>query len=110
MAKAKGPSGPSTEVKAVDFPELARGQSAEGAPSLDHLTEVKFEAEAILGRTVMSVGEILKLGAGAVIELNRQIVEPVDLVIQGVKVAAGEVVVVDDCFAIRIKEIVQPVR
>jgi flagellar motor switch protein FliN/FliY len=105
---AKGPSGPTTEVKAVDFAEMQRGQSASGAPQLDQLTEVKFEAEAILGRTVLTVGEILNLGAGSVIELNRQIAEPVDLVIQGVKVASGEVVVVDDCFAIRIKEIVQP--
>ena len=71
---------------------------------------VEFQAEAILGRSVLSVGEILELGAGSVVELNRQIAEPVDLVIQGVKVASGEVVVVDDCFAIRIKEIVRPVK
>lgn len=110
MGKAKGTSGPTTEVKAVDFQDMSRGQTTDGAPNLDQLTDVKFEAEAILGRTVLTVGEILNLGAGSVIELNRQIAEPVDLVIQGVKVASGEVVVVDDCFAIRIKEIVQTGR
>ena len=103
-----GPPAEETEVKAADFTSLQQQQSVDGAPSLDHLTDVKFEAEAILGRSVLSVGEILELGAGSVIELNRQIAEPVDLVIQGVKVASGEVVVVDDCFAIRIKEIIQP--
>lgn len=97
-----------TEVKAPDFAELKQQAGGEGAPSLDHLTDVRFDAEAILGRTVLSVGEILELGAGSVVELNRQIAEPIDLVIQGVKVASGEVVVVDDCFAIRIKEIIQP--
>lgn len=103
-----GTSADGTEVKAPDFAELKGQAGSDGAPSLDHLTDVRFEAEAILGRTVLSVGEILELGSGSVVELNRQIAEPVDLVIQGVKVASGEVVVVDDCFAIRIKEIVQP--
>lgn len=103
-----GASADGTEVKAPDFAEMKQQASTDGAPSLDHLTDVRFDAEAILGRAVLSVGEILELGAGSVVELNRQIAEPVDLVIQGVKVASGEVVVVDDCFAIRIKEIEQP--
>lgn len=110
MAKTKAPAEPSNEVKAVDFAELQAGQSSDGAASLSHLADVKFEAEAILGRTVMSVGEILSLGAGSVIALNRLISEPIDLVIQGVKVARCEVVVVDDCFAIRIREIIPPNR
>jgi flagellar motor switch protein FliN len=97
-----------TEIKAADFAEMQRQTVNSGAPSLEQLTDVKFEAEAILGRSILSVGEILELGAGSVVELNRQIAEPIDLVIQGVKVATGEVVVVDDCFAIRIKEIVRP--
>jgi len=108
MAKAKSPSTSTSEATAADFPELPRKRTTRAASSLAHLADVKFEAEAVLGRTVMSVGEILSLGTGSVIELNRQIMEPVDVVIQGVKVATGEVVVVDDCFAIRITEIVKP--
>ena len=53
----------------------------------------------------MPIGELLQLGEGAVLKLNRAVSEPVDLIAQGVRVARGEVVVVDDCFAIRIKEI-----
>ena len=107
MAKARGKSSSTaTEVKAVDFAELQRNQKTLGAPQLEQLVDLKFEAEAVLGRTVLTVGEILNLGAGSVIELNRQVAEPVDLIIQGVKVASGEVVVVNDSFAIRIKEII----
>ena len=47
----------------------------------------------------------MRLGEGSIIELGRPITEPVDLMAQGVRVARGEVVVVDDCFALRIKEI-----
>ena len=110
MAKARASAESSTEVKAIDFAELQPGESSDGAASLSHLADVTFEAEAILGRTVMSVAEILRLGAGSVIALNRLISEPIDLVIQGVKVARCEVVVVDDCFAIRIREIIPPTR
>ena len=110
MAKSRARAEPTTEVRAIDFAELQAGQTADGAASLYHLADVKFEAEAILGRTVMSVGEILSLGAGSVIALNRLISEPIELVIQGVKVARCEVVVVEDCFAVRIREIISPQR
>ena len=71
----------------------------------DHLHAVKLEAEAVLGRSAMSVDEMLNLGVGSVIELDRQVSEPVDLLVQNVRVARGEVVVLNDQFAIRITEI-----
>ena len=61
---------------------------------------------AELGRATLAVGEVLKLGVGSVVRLDRTLAEPVDLFVQGVRLAQGEVVVVEDCFAIRIKEIV----
>jgi flagellar motor switch protein FliN/FliY len=66
---------------------------------------VKLDAEAVLGRAELSVEDMLNLGVGSVIELDRLISDPVDLVVQNVKVARGEVVVVNDQFAIRITEI-----
>ncbi len=108
MAKARGKAAAATaEVKAVDFAELQSKPKTLGATQLKQLADLKFEAEAVLGRTVLTVGEILNLGAGSVIELNRQVSEPVDLIVQGVRVATAEVVVVDDSFALRIKEIIK---
>ncbi len=96
-----------TSAKSADFNEL--DPSAAGAAGkLSQLMSVKFEVEAVLGRKNLPIGEILKLGSGSVVEFDRTISEPVDLVVQGVTVARGEVVVVEDSFAIRIKEIISP--
>ena len=54
----------------------------------------------------MPIGELLKLGEGAVVELNRAVSEPVDVMAQAVRIASGELVVVDDRCAVRITEIV----
>jgi flagellar motor switch protein FliN/FliY len=73
---------------------------------LDHLYAVKLDAEVVLGRSMLSVDEMLNLGVGSVVELDRMVSEPVDLLVQNVRVARGEVVVLNDQFAIRITEIV----
>ena len=65
---------------------------------------------AELGRATIAIGDILKLGLGSVVGLNRTVAEPVDLLVQGVPFARGEVVVIDDRFAIHIKEIVAPAQ
>ena len=67
--------------------------------------DVKVNVTAQLGAIEIELGELMKMTEGSVLELNREISEPVDLVAQGVRFARGEVVVIDDCFAIRIKEI-----
>ena len=60
---------------------------------------------AELGRTELTIQELIGLAEGSVVELNRAISAPVELVAQGVALGNGEVVVIDDQFAIRIKEI-----
>lgn len=100
---------PEVEVRPADFVELAPPKSAvPAASSLDHLLDVSVRVTAELGRVTMPISEILKLGIGTVVELDRPISEPVDLMVQGMRLARGEVVVVDDRFAIRIVEIVDP--
>ena len=94
-------------VRAADFAELRPQTSGHGS-TLNNLLGVKFEVEAVLGRVVLPIEEILRLGTGAIVELDRSVAEPVDLMVQGIRVARGEVVVVDDAFGIRIKEISQP--
>ena len=67
--------------------------------------DVKVTVTVELGRTSLPLSEMLKLGEGAVVELNRGVSEPVDLVADGVLLARGEVVVVNDCYGIRITEV-----
>lgn len=100
---------PSAEIsaKAPSFTNLTPSKTSSGK-SLDHLFAVKLDAEAVLGRTELSMEDMLNLGVGSVIELDRLVSDPVELIVQNVRVARGEVVVVNDQFAIRITEITGP--
>jgi flagellar motor switch protein FliN/FliY len=93
---------------AAKTPQFARLTPTHGTADrgLDHLYAVKLDAEVVLGRAALSVDEMLNLGVGSVVELDRMVSEPVDLLVQNVRVARGEVVVLNDQFAIRITEIV----
>lgn len=77
-------------------------------PGFDLLHDVEMEVTAELGRTRMSVKELLSLAPGAVIELDRAAGGPADLLVNGRLIARGEVVVIDENFGIRITEIVAP--
>ena len=93
------------EAHPVEFPQVTRTRASSSMP-LERFAEVAIEISVEIGRVTMSIGELLKLGEGAVVELNRAVSEPVDVMAQGVRIASGEVVVIDDRFAVRITEIV----
>lgn len=105
-AQAPTSTAESAEV-AAKAPQFAKFSPAHVSASrgLDHLFAVKLEAEAVLGKATLTVDETLNLGVGSVIELDRLVSEPVDLIVQNVRVARGEVIVVNDQFAVRITEI-----
>jgi flagellar motor switch protein FliN/FliY len=98
------------KVKAqpVEFVEFKkRGESQERA-NLELLFDVTLPLVVELGRTRLSVREILDLGPGSIIELDKLAGEPVDLYVNDVLFARGEVVVIEENFGIRITEIVSP--
>jgi flagellar motor switch protein FliN/FliY len=90
----------------ADLPELQAQGAGKPGGSLDSLLDVSVSVSAELGRTTLSIADILKLDVGSVIGLDRNVSEPVALLVQGVPFARGEVVVIDHCFAIRIREII----
>jgi flagellar motor switch protein FliN len=75
---------------------------------IDLLHDVEMDVSAELGRTRMSVRELLSLSPGAVVELDRAAGNPADLLVNGRLIARGEVVVIDENFGIRITEIISP--
>ena len=75
---------------------------------LDMLQDVEMEVSAELGRTRMSVRELLSLTPGAIVELDRAAGSPADLLVNGRLIARGEVVVVDENFGIRVTDIISP--
>ena len=76
--------------------------------NMDLLMDVSLEVAVELGRTTKKIREILEFGPGSIIELNRLVGEPVDILVNGKFVAAGEVVVIDENFGIRITDIINP--
>lgn len=95
-----------------DFPDLdEKGTESNYTPldpKLDLLYDLQLPVSIELGRTNMLIRNILRLGRGSVIEFDKLVSEPVDVLINGKKVAEGEVVVIDKHFGIRITTLVDP--
>lgn len=84
-----------------------RIEKREGVSSLDALRDVSLPIVIEIGRVDMTVQEVLGLGVGSVVQLDRAVGEPVDLYVSDRKLAEGEVVVVGDQFGFRITRLVQ---
>lgn len=74
--------------------------------TLEALYEVPVQISVVLGRTAMQLSHLLKLGKGAVIELDRTIGEPVDIFVNSKLVAKGEIVVVDNKIGVTLTEVI----
>jgi flagellar motor switch protein FliN/FliY len=98
------------EQRDPGFRSFAPGNVGAGhgpvATRLDQLTHVEMEVTVEIGRTRMTVGSLLGLAPGQVVELDRAAGAPVDLFVNGTLLARGEVVVVDEDFGFRVTEIV----
>lgn len=86
----------------------ASGSPVKPQANLDMLMDVPLKISVELGRTRMSLRQTLELVQGSVIELDRLAGDPVDVYVNDRLLAKGEVVVVDDKFAVRITEIIDP--
>ncbi|MEB3222943.1 MAG: flagellar motor switch phosphatase FliY [Candidatus Sericytochromatia bacterium] len=95
-------------VKSAQFAPLTRQPGGEGLSGLDLILDVTLKVSVELGRTRMQIREVLDLGKGSVVELDKLAGEPVDMLVNGKLIAKGEVVVIDENFGIRLTEIVSP--
>ncbi|MBX3052717.1 MAG: flagellar motor switch protein FliN [Caldilineaceae bacterium] len=78
--------------------------------SLDMLLDIGLQITVELGRTKMNIRDVLSVGPGTVVELNRVAGEPVDILINGKPIAKGEVVVIGDMFGVRVTDILPPAQ
>jgi flagellar motor switch protein FliN/FliY len=97
-----------TSVKTARFAPLEPGGVGVAQNTMDLLLDVHLELSVELGRATTSVRDVLQLGPGSVVELNKLGGEPVDVLVNGRPIARGEVVVVDENFGVRVTEIVSP--
>lgn len=88
------------------LPESAAETTADG--DLARLLDVPVEVSVEIGRTTMTIRQALEIGPGSVIALDRLTGEPVDLLVNGRKIARGEVVAIDEEFGLRITQVVPP--
>lgn len=96
------------DVHSAQFPEFSEHETQPLPNNMELIKDVPLEVTVRLGKTVMKIRDILELGDGSIIELDKLAGEPVDLLVNGKLVAKGEVVVIDENFGFRVKDIVSP--
>ena len=95
-------------VQGVQFSEFNDPSGGSQHGNINLLMDVNMELTVELGRTKKSIKDILGMGEGTVIELDKLAGEPVDVLVNGQLIAKGEVVVIDENFGVRVTEIINP--
>ena len=107
MQGVGGVSDPSEITPAAPASPVASAKASAGAAgNLELLLEVELPVSVTFGRTQLPLKDVLKLSSGSIVELNRLVNEPVEVVINNCVIARGEVVVVEGNYGVRVTEIV----
>ena len=99
-----------TGYEKAEFDDLASQPVAQGAgeANLDVILDIPVTLSMEIGRTEITINDLLQLGQGSVVELERLAGEPMDVMVNGTLIAHGEVVVVDEKFGIRLTDVISP--
>ena len=89
----------SPEVETIEVPDVGTAQD------LEAVYDIPVQVSAVLGKSTMEVNQLLKLGRGAVVELDRKVGEAIDIYVNNRLVARGEVVVLEDRLGVTMTEI-----
>jgi len=93
------------------FPDMEQDhRKKDHLKDLDFILDIPLEVSVELGRTKMLINELLQLGQGSVIELNKLAGEPLEILINKKLVARGEAVVVNEKFGVRLTDIISPME
>ncbi|MCR4741842.1 MAG: flagellar motor switch protein FliN [Treponema sp.] len=97
-------------IQSLQFPNLQNNMSQGEQENISLIMDVNMEMTVELGRTKKTIKEILGMGEGTIIELDKLAGEPVDILVNQKKIAKGEVVVIDENFGVRVTEILSPME
>jgi len=101
----------SPEKGAAQFPSLEQDATRKAAVrDMEFLLDIPLEISVELGRTTMIINELLQLGQGSVVELNKLAGEPLEILVNNRLIARGEAVVINEKFGVRITDIVSPIE
>ena len=95
------------ELEADNRMPAPDGKAPQNAKELEAVYEIPVQVSAVLGKATMQVSQLLKLGRGAVVELDRKVGEAIDIYVNNRLVARGEVVVVEDRLGVTMTEIIK---
>ncbi|MEM0910049.1 MAG: flagellar motor switch protein FliN [Pseudomonadota bacterium] len=99
------------EAQPAEFDELTETVSGEGeSRKLDTILDIPVTISMEVGRTSISIRNLLQLNQGSVVELDRVAGEPLDVLVNGTLIAHGEVVVINDKFGIRLTDVISQVE
>ena len=99
------PSRPPPDASIPAAPEASSNAALRGIDSLGFVMDVPVELTVVIGRKSMKIGEILRLGPGSVLELDKASGEPLDIFANGRLIARGEAVVVGERYGVRLTEV-----
>ena len=95
----------------AEVPEVVEEQVEEQeSRELDFILDIPLELSVELGKTKMLINDLLQLGQGSIIELNKLAGEPLEIYVNGKLVARGEAVVINEKFGIRLTDIISPIE
>ena len=97
-------------VQPLSFPNLQSGIGSTEQQNIGLIMDVYMEVTVELGRTKKLIKDILGMGEGTIIELDKLAGEPVDILVNHKQIARGEVVVIDENFGVRVTEILSPME
>ena len=110
-AAQEGTAAPGENYQTTSFDELGEAALAgagQGETSLDVILDIPVTLSMEIGRSRISIENLLQLAKGSVVELDRMAGEPLDVLVNGTLVARGEVVVVNDRFGVRLSDVISP--
>jgi flagellar motor switch protein FliN/FliY len=90
-----------------DAPSSDKPPAARGGDDLGAVYDIPVQLSAVLGKATMPVSQLLRLGRGAVVELDRKVGESIDILVNNRLVARGEVVILDDRLGVTMTEIIK---
>jgi flagellar motor switch protein FliN len=90
----------------AETPSEAPNQSVQGSKTLDLLLEVELPVSVSFGRAQLPLKDVIKLSTGSIVELNRSIIDPVEVIVNNCVIARGEVVVIEGNYGVRVTQII----
>lgn len=108
--QSAGRPGQKVTVRPAEFSSIHAAGESPGTQSIDLILDVPLRVSVELGRATMTIKDILALGPGSVIELDKLAGEAVDIMVNDRLIARGEVVVVDENFGVKVTDIVSPAK